>query len=136
MTINLRNQKGVTLIALTTIIIVLLVLAGISVAMLTGDNGIINQTQTAREENSVGEDKDIIKSSYSAAEMALLKKADGKSEHLIDSATLQSQILADMHIEEGVTVTGSLEEGGTFTVTMPSGRSYTVGKNATITENK
>ena len=135
MNINLKSQKGVTLIALVTIIIVLLILAGISVAMLTGDNGIIDHAQEAKHENSVGEDKDIIKSSFSAAEMSLLKKADGKREHLIDAESLQTQILADMHIESGVTVTGSLEDGQSFTVTMPSGRSYTVGKNATITEN-
>ena len=62
-------------------------------------------------------------------------EADGKKEHVINAESLQAQILADMHIESGVTVTGSLEDGQSFTVTMPSGRSYTVGKNATITEN-
>ena len=39
----MRNQKGVTLIALVITIIVLLILAGVSIAMLTGDNGICNR---------------------------------------------------------------------------------------------
>ena len=33
------NQKGITLIALVITIIVLLILAGVTIAMLTGENG-------------------------------------------------------------------------------------------------
>ena len=35
----LKNNKGITLIALVITIIVLLILAGVSIAMLTGNNG-------------------------------------------------------------------------------------------------
>ena len=35
-----NKQKGITLIALVVTIIVLLILAGVSISMLTGDNGI------------------------------------------------------------------------------------------------
>lgn len=44
------SQKGITLIALVITIIVLLILAGISIAMLTGENGILTQAQKAKEE--------------------------------------------------------------------------------------
>lgn len=37
----LKEKKGITLIALVITIIVLLILAGVSIAMLTGDNGIL-----------------------------------------------------------------------------------------------
>ena len=43
------SNKGITLIALVITIIVLLILAGVSIAMLTGDNGIITQAQNAKE---------------------------------------------------------------------------------------
>ena len=39
----MRNQKGITLIALVITIIVLLILAGVSIAMLTGQNGILTR---------------------------------------------------------------------------------------------
>ena len=39
----MKNQKGITLIALVITIIVLLILAGVSIAMLTGDNGILTK---------------------------------------------------------------------------------------------
>lgn len=44
----MRNQKGITLIALVITIIVLLILAGVAIAMLTGDNGIITNAQKSR----------------------------------------------------------------------------------------
>ena len=45
----MKKQRGITLIALVITIIVLLILAGVSIAMLTGDNGILNKAQTAGE---------------------------------------------------------------------------------------
>ena len=43
----MRNQKGITLIALVITIIVLLILAGVSIAMLTGQNGILTRATEA-----------------------------------------------------------------------------------------
>lgn len=43
------KEKGITLIALVITIIVLLILAGISIAMLTGDNGLLTKASTAKE---------------------------------------------------------------------------------------
>ncbi len=45
-----KKDKGITLIALVITIIVLLILAGVSIAMLTGDNGILTQAQRAKGE--------------------------------------------------------------------------------------
>lgn len=39
----MKKQKGITLIALVITIIVLLILAGISIATLTGENGILRK---------------------------------------------------------------------------------------------
>ncbi len=43
------KNKGITLIALVVTIIVLLILAGISITMLTGQNGILNRAKEAKE---------------------------------------------------------------------------------------
>ena len=48
MKVNLKKNKGITLIALVITIIVLLILAGVSIAMLTGQNGILTQAQNAK----------------------------------------------------------------------------------------
>ena len=44
----MKKNKGITLIALVITIIVLLILAGVTIAMLMGDNGIITQAQEAK----------------------------------------------------------------------------------------
>ena len=56
----MRNQRGITLIALVITIIVLLILAGVSIAMLTGDNGILTKSNQAKEETIMGEAADKI----------------------------------------------------------------------------
>ena len=43
-----QSNKGITLIALVITIIVLLILAGVSISMLTGKNGILTQVETAK----------------------------------------------------------------------------------------
>ena len=53
---TLRRNKGITLIALVVTIIVLLILAGISIAMLTGQNGILNRAAEAREKTGVAQE--------------------------------------------------------------------------------
>ena len=61
---NKRKERGITLIALIVTIIVLLILAGVSIAMLTGDNGILSQTQNAKnktEEVERNEKLDLLK---------------------------------------------------------------------------
>ena len=51
----MTNNKGITLIALVITIIVLLILAGVSIAMLTGDNGILNQANKAKADTARAE---------------------------------------------------------------------------------
>ena len=48
---QLKINKGITLIALVITIIVLLILAGVTIATLTGDNGILTKAQNAKTQN-------------------------------------------------------------------------------------
>lgn len=48
----MKRNKGITLIALVITIIVLLILAGVSIATLTGENGIIKQASKAKTETA------------------------------------------------------------------------------------
>ena len=53
--INLKGKKGITLIALVITIIVLLILAGVTIATLTGDNRITTKsTKCQRKINRIG----------------------------------------------------------------------------------
>ena len=59
----LKNSKGITILALVITIIVLLILAGITIGAITGNNGLIGQTQDAKletEKAQIKEDLDIM----------------------------------------------------------------------------
>ena len=55
-----KKNKGITLIALVVTIIVLLILAGISISMLTGQNGILNRAVEAKEKTQVANEKETV----------------------------------------------------------------------------
>ena len=87
-----KSSKGVTLIALVITIIVLLILAGVSIAMLTGDNGILTQAKEAKEANIAGTEKEQIKLAMQSLKMK--KQADNVST-IVAADELQNQLIAD-----------------------------------------
>ena len=108
-------QKGITLIALVITIIVLLILAGVSIAMLTGQNGILTQAQNAK---TTTENK-------SAEEKVKLAVMGARA----DDGTLTVGKLRTELANYGVTV-----EGDTFPVTATvDGKSFTVDANGNVT---
>ncbi len=57
---ELKRNKGITLIALVITIIVLLILAGVTIATLMGDNGILTRASEAQNEQADATVKDAI----------------------------------------------------------------------------
>ena len=57
---SVKKDKGISLIALVVTIIVLMILAGISIQMLRGDTGIINQTHNANQSKNASEEKEAV----------------------------------------------------------------------------
>lgn len=53
--LRMKRNKGITLIALVVTIIVLLILAGVSIATLTGENGILEKVNQAKKETEKAE---------------------------------------------------------------------------------
>jgi type II secretory pathway pseudopilin PulG len=74
-----RKEGGITLVALVVTIIVLLILAGITIATLFGDNGAINKAQKAKEETE--------KSTQN--ELGALNSLEGEMENEIKGNTIQ-----------------------------------------------
>ena len=77
----MKKQIGITLIALVITIIVLLILAGVSLSLVLGDNGILTQAQKSVKDHSEAEVVEQIKLAHSAYEMA---KAGGTTESAKD----------------------------------------------------
>ena len=58
---KVTSKKGITLIALVVTIIVLLILAGISIQMLTGQNGILKRAEEAKIKTEIATEQEQIK---------------------------------------------------------------------------
>ena len=57
---SMQDRNGITLIALVITIIVLLILAGVSISMLNGENGILQRANDATGASKVAEEKEQI----------------------------------------------------------------------------
>lgn len=57
---KMREKSGITLITLAVTIIILLILAGITIATITSDNGIIKNANDAKEQTEIAEEKEIV----------------------------------------------------------------------------
>ena len=55
-----NTNKGITLIALIITIIVLLILAGVALASLFGDNGILNNAESAKNKTNLANSKEQV----------------------------------------------------------------------------
>lgn len=66
-----NSNKGITLIALVITIIVLLILAGVSIATLTGENGVLTKATKAKEQQSHAQVKEAISLAYTEYQMML-----------------------------------------------------------------
>ena len=54
------KEKGITLIALIVTIIILIILAGITIGVLTGDEGLIGNANNAKEQTEIANEKEIV----------------------------------------------------------------------------
>ena len=63
----MKKQNGITLVALVITIIVLLILAGVSISLALGQNGVLNRASQAVDANNLGSAKeDVSNAAYAA----------------------------------------------------------------------
>mgnify|MGYP004586667991 FL=1 len=111
-----KKNKGITLIALVVTIIVLLILAGISISMLTGQNGILNRAAEAKERNE---------SSSALEEIQLVVIGAIGTEGEVDIAKAKEELR-----EKGATIT---EIGDDLKVEYKN-KKYLVTKDGSVSE--
>ena len=126
------KQNGITLIALVITIIVLLILAGVSIATLTGENGILTRANDAKTSTEIAEEKEKVELATVAA------YTDAKGGEL--QQNVLEQELGKYFTSGKYNVTTGTNEDGTegYIVTItendPNGRKYFVDKNGNVTE--
>ena len=116
---KIKQKNGITLIALVITIIVLLILAGVSIAMLTGQNGILTQAQNAK---TTTEDK----SAEEKIKLAVMA-ARAQSEGALDA----DKLVAEITNNYGGTAT---KTGTGFPVNATvDGKSFTIDGDGNVT---
>ena len=119
---QLKRTKGITLIALVITIIVLLILAGVTIATLTGDNGILTKAQNAKEKNA---QKTI------EEQINLAVQASRINEGLL----IDKEILEEELTNNGMEITKSENEELPWTV-KKDGYVYTISANGEVKEKE
>ena len=118
-----KSSKGITLIALVITIIVLLILAAVSIATLTGENGILTRAQDAKTNTEIAEEKEAIGIAYNGVMTDNLGTG-------VEAKALENELRSN-----GYTNATAVDNGdGTITVTFESGRSYTIDADGNISD--
>ena len=126
----MKNNKGITLIALVVTIIVLLILAGVSIAMLTGQNGILNRASEASYESKLQNAAESMSYNVTEALTAHYNKS-----YVTGNTTDTSKDTIAEAIKQGITDSisdGKSKADTSITVTDTS----TVAPDATATDGK
>ena len=114
---SFKEKKGITLIALVITIIVLLILAGVSIAMLTGQKGILTQANNAKNATELASAKEKV-------ELAVIGAISQTRDGTLTVGKLRTE-LANY---------GGTVEGDTFPVTATvDGKSFTVDNKGNVT---
>ena len=119
MKVEKSKNRGITLIALVITIIVLLILAGVSIATLTGENGILTRAGDAKTNTEIAEEKEAIGLAYNG----VMAENRGNG---VSAGELQAELISN-----GYDVTAS----GSNPITVKfndSQRVYTVDNNGNI----
>ena len=99
---KLKNEKGITLVALVITIIVLLILAGVTLSMVMGESGIFGKANSAKEKTQLSNAEETIKLAVLENQV---KSVSG------DAALTNDQLkeeIAKKLTEQGYTVSGSI----------------------------
>ncbi len=112
-----KNIRGITLIALVITVIVLLILAGVTIAALSGDNGILKRATEAKEKTEIGQEKEVVELATTSVQM-------GEEYQSLSQENLQKEL--DKQYGEGKTIVRDNGDS-TFTVSfIESKREYDI----------
>ena len=155
---NKKSETGITLIALVVSIIVLIILAGVSIAMLVGENGIITQAQRADELTTQAQQKEAIELAIASVQAqgtleldkakletalqsqlgdtayTLTENGDGSFLLQIGERSYYIDSTGEVITEENMIAIGSAEELKAFRDDVNSGNTYE-GKYVYLTSN-
>ena len=121
---KIKERKAITLIALVVTIVVILILAGITVGMVTSDNGILKETKNAKQQAEIDNEKSIVER---AKMLAMMRSKNGAITYEIFEPALKD--------EAGANPTDVSNAGDTIEVLFTeSNRYYEIDQDGNVSE--
>lgn len=127
----LKENKGVTLVALVITIIVLLILAGVTLSMVMGDSGIFSKANKASTETTISSAKDAVR----------LATLEAVTDQYTDNGSIGTAITSEAEAIKAVNAKlqddykiqdGKIMQGTTDTKVSVT---FTIGTNHSVTPN-
>ncbi len=111
----MREQKGITLVALVITIIVLLILAGVTIAALSGPNGILSNSVKSNEETAKSQAKEAVSMAISEllTNYYVTQTTTASNPTDISASDIGAQVTANY---PDFTVTATADDGITMTI--------------------
>ena len=119
MTKKIKREGAIALVALVISIIVILILAGISIQTLMGENGIINKASIAKEESKKKEYKEELE--IIGIDLEEKEGINLSSEEFMEK--YKEKIVADAMFE-GAKLNGPIDEDGTIVIIVKTKEGY------------
>lgn len=112
-----KKERGITLVALVVTIVVLLILAGVSISMVLGNNGIVTKAQSSQAAQDKAYAREVVESGLKSVQIDVLIGAK-------TSADVSDVVTA---IKDSNFVAGTA--ANTVKYTSKAGKAYTVTVN-------
>lgn len=94
---TLKNEKGITLIALVITIVILIILAGIAINLVVGQDGIIQKAKLSKQQHLIGQYKENIE--LAKAELRVNNDTEYSLENLCSLLASKTDWVADAHVD-------------------------------------
>lgn len=129
-----KKERGITLVALVVTIVVLLILAGVSISMVLGNNGIVTKAQASQAAQDKAYAKEVVESGLKSVQIDVLTGV--KTTAGVDDVVTA---IGDSNFVAGTvanTVKYTSKDGKTYTVTVDMSDKNTGYTVTNVTEAK
>jgi len=112
-----KKERGITLVALVVTIVVLLILAGVSISMVLGNNGIVTKAKETQAAQDKAYARDVVESALKSVQIDVLSNKKAQSAVTVEDVVTA---IGNEKFRKGTanTITYAPKDGTTYTITV------------------
>lgn len=113
-----KKERGITLVALVVTIVVLLILAGVSISMVLGNNGIVTKAKDSQAAQDEAYARDVVESALKSVQIDVLSGKKAQSTVKVDDVVTAIGNEKFTKGTAGNTIIYASKDGTTYTITV------------------